>query len=105
MASQNSDRQKHIPSHLGGAPRDIWGWIKTLGLWLLANILYGFAIIVAIIALWFQTNAPFSMEIANAIMKSVSLSLLAWATALMLSSADIPRLFTVNGVVNGVGDN
>jgi len=91
--TNKNTKEKTIPSHLGGAPQSIWGWFLVLGYWLFTNVLYGFAILVAIIALWLKSSSPLSEEVVTAIMKSVSLSLMAWATALMLSSADIPKLF------------
>lgn len=94
MPDTNSDRPvRSIPSHLGGAPRSFWGWVYALILWLITNVLYGFAIILAVVALWLETTSPITRDVVTAIMKSVSLPLLAWATALMLSSANIPRLF------------
>lgn len=90
MPNNNNDAANgNIPEHLGGAPTTIGGWIQSYLSWILFNVVYGFAIIVAGIAAWFQLDSGADAATIVAIYKSLALSILVWSTTVLLSSAEI----------------
>lgn len=94
MTNENEQEQHQaVPEHLGGNPDSFIGWVKLYLSWLFFNILYGFPIVVAAVAAWLPLKEPANNDTIVAIYNSLALSVLVWATTVMLSSADFQTVF------------